>query len=48
VSKPIKREFGSREIPQWTTAPGGEDFVDIKYQLGDGMAKITINRPLLN
>jgi len=45
VSKPIKREFGSREIPQWTTAPGGEDFVDIKYQMGDGMAKITINRP---
>jgi len=45
VSKPIKREFGSREIPQWVTAPGGEDFVDIKYQMGDGMAKITINRP---
>jgi naphthoate synthase len=45
VSKPIKREFGSREIPQWVTAPGGEDFVDIKYQMGDGIAKITINRP---
>jgi naphthoate synthase len=45
VSKPIKREFGSREIPQWATAPGGEDFVDIKYQMGDGIAKITINRP---
>jgi naphthoate synthase len=27
------------------TAPGGEDFVDIKYQMGDGIAKITINRP---
>jgi naphthoate synthase len=45
VSKPIKREFGSREIPQWVNAPGGEDFVDIKYQMGDGIAKITINRP---
>jgi len=45
VSKPIKREFGSREIPQWATAPGGEDFVDIKYQMDDGTAKITINRP---
>jgi naphthoate synthase len=27
------------------SAPGGEDFVDIKYQMGDGIAKITINRP---
>ena len=45
MSKPIKREFGSREIPQWKTAPGGEDFVDIKYQAADGIAKITINRP---
>jgi naphthoate synthase len=27
------------------TAPGGEDFIDIKYQMGDGIAKITINRP---
>ena len=45
MSKPIKREFGSREIPQWVTAPGGEEFVDIKYQAGDGIAKITINRP---
>jgi naphthoate synthase len=45
VSKPFKRDFGSREIPHWTTAPGGEEFVDIKYQMGDGIAKITINRP---
>ena len=45
MSKPIKRDFGSREIPQWVNAPGGEDFVDIKYQIGDGIAKITINRP---
>jgi len=48
VSKPINREFGSREIPSWTTAPGGEDFTDIRYQMGDGMAKITINRPELH
>jgi naphthoate synthase len=45
VSKPINHEFGSREIPAWAVAPGGEEFIDIKYQLGDGMAKITINRP---
>jgi len=45
VSKPFKREFGSREIPAWVNAPGGEDFADIKYQMGDGIAKITINRP---
>jgi naphthoate synthase len=45
VSKPFKRDFGSREIPNWISAPGGEDFTDIKYQMGDGMAKITINRP---
>ena len=45
MSKPFKRDFGSREIPNWVSAPGGEDFTDIKYQMGDGMAKITINRP---
>jgi naphthoate synthase len=45
MSKPIKRDFGSREIPNWKTAPGGENFKDIKYVVGDGMAKITINRP---
>ena len=47
MSKPFKRDFGSREIPNWISAPGGEDFTDIKYQMGDGMAKITINRPQL-
>ena len=47
MSKPFKRDFGSREIPNWVSAPGGEDFTDIKYQMGDGMAKITINRPQL-
>lgn len=45
MSKPIKRDFGSREIPKWITAPGGENFKDIKYVVGDGIAKITINRP---
>jgi naphthoate synthase len=45
MSKPIKRDFGSREIPKWKTAPGGENFKDIKYEVGDGIAKITINRP---
>ena len=48
MSKPINREFGSREIPQWIVAPGGENFIDIRYQMGDGMAKITINRPELH
>ncbi len=45
MSKPINREFGSRSIPAWAIAPGGEEFIDIKYQMGDGIAKITINRP---
>jgi naphthoate synthase len=45
VSKPIKRDFGDRTIPTWTTGRGGESFTDIKYQTADGMAKISINRP---
>ena len=48
MSKPINREFGSREIPTWIQAPGGEKFTDIRYQMGDGIAKITINRPELH
>jgi naphthoate synthase len=45
MSRPIKRDFGDRTIPTWETAPGGESFTDIKYQIGGGIAKITINRP---
>ena len=45
MSKPIKRDFGDRTIPQWVTGPGGESFGDITYLVADGMAKITINRP---
>ena len=45
MSRPNKRYFGDRTIPTWVTAPGGESFTDIKYQVGDGIAKITINRP---
>ncbi len=48
MSKPINREFGSRDIPTWVQAPGGEKFTDIRYQMGDGIAKITINRPELH
>lgn len=45
MSKPIKREFGSRAIPQWKDATGDEKFTDVIYEVADGIAKITINRP---
>ena len=45
MSKPIKREFGDRTIPAWVPAKGGSEFVDVKYEVGDAIAKITINRP---
>ena len=45
MSKPIKREPGDRTIPKWEVASGGEKFTDVIYQVADGMAKITINRP---
>jgi naphthoate synthase len=43
MSKPIKREPGSRKIPDWQSGAAG--FTDIKYEIAEGMAKITINRP---
>jgi naphthoate synthase len=45
MSKPIKREPGSRTIPAWVIGEGGEGFTDISYEVAEGMAKITINRP---
>ncbi len=45
MSKPFKREPGSREIPAWRVGEGSELFADIIYQVGEGIAKITINRP---
>ena len=45
MSKPIKRAPGDRTIPKWEIGNGGENFKDIRYQVSEGMAKITINRP---
>ena len=45
MSKPFKREPGSRTIPKWITGNGGEAFSDIVYEVAEGIAKITINRP---
>ena len=45
MSKPFKREPGSRTIPSWKTGAGGEKFTDIIYEVSEGIAKITINRP---
>ena len=45
MSKPIKREAADRTIPAWEVGEGGESFKDITYQVAEGMAKITINRP---
>ena len=45
MSKPFKREPGSRTIPSWQIGAGGAKFTDIIYQVSEGIAKITINRP---
>ena len=45
MSKPIKREPGSRTIPDWKIGVGTENFTDVRYEIAEGMAKITINRP---
>ena len=45
MSKPIKREPGSRTIPAWAIGEGGDECTDITYEVAEGMAKITINRP---
>ena len=45
MSKPIKREPGSRAIPNWKIGAGSENFSDVRYEVAEGMAKITINRP---
>lgn len=45
MSKPIKRQPGDRSIPKWQSGVGSEKFTDVKYQVADGIAKITINRP---
>jgi naphthoate synthase len=45
MSKPIKREPGSRAIPNWKRGEGSENFQDVRYEVAEGMAKITINRP---
>ncbi len=45
MSKPIKREPGARTIPLWHRAEGSEHFTDVRYEIAEGMAKITINRP---
>ena len=45
LSKPIKRQPGERSIPNWQIGVGSEKFTDVKYQVAEGIAKITINRP---
>ncbi len=45
MSKPLKREPGSRVIPAWKIGVGTANFTDVRYETSEGIAKITINRP---
>jgi len=45
MSKPIKRQMGSRTIPKWEVGQDAREFSDVRYETAEGMAKITINRP---
>lgn len=45
MSKPLKREPGSRLIPTWKIGFGTANFTDVRYETSEGIAKITINRP---
>ena len=45
MSKPIKRQMGSRTIPKWEVGQEAREFSDVRYETAEGMAKITINRP---
>ena len=45
MSKPFKREPGNRTIPAWQVGEGSQGFTDVIYEVAEGMAKITINRP---
>ncbi|MEI6406246.1 MAG: 1,4-dihydroxy-2-naphthoyl-CoA synthase [Actinomycetes bacterium] len=45
MSKPFKREPGNRTIPAWQIGEGSQGFTDVIYEVAEGMAKITINRP---
>ena len=45
MSKPIKRQMGSRTIPNWEVGQDAREFSDVRYETAEGMAKITINRP---
>jgi naphthoate synthase len=35
MSKPIKREPGSRTIPDWKIGAGTENFTDVRYEIAE-------------
>ena len=45
MSKPIKRDLGSKSIPAWKKVVGSEKFNDVIFETAEGIAKVTINRP---